>query len=60
MLSEISQSQRQIVPRAVTFWDTEGGMVLARGWGRGNGLMGTEFQFSKVERVWRLVVPQRE
>lgn len=44
--------------RAVKFVETESGTVIARGW-RGRRrkgspcLMGTEFQFCKMEKFWR-------
>lgn len=60
MLSERSQSQKEKtvwfhlgnVPRIASFIATESSMVVARGWGWGNGgfcLTVTEFQFCKIQ-----------
>lgn len=46
------------VPSVVRFIETER-MVVAKGWGEGdmgNYLMGTEFQFRKVKKFWRLTI----
>ena len=64
MLSEISQSQKDkdcvIPPRVVTFTEAERRMVVARGWGRGNGSQfsrGMERQLRKMKEFqrWRVV-----
>ena len=46
----------------VKFAETESGMEVARAWSKEmrSCLMGIEFQFCKMEKLWRLVAQQYE
>ena len=65
MLSERSQTQKDtqcLIPLTGGHWGSQihrdrKQMVGARGWGRGSPcLMGTEFQFGKMRKIWRWMV----
>ena len=49
--------------RVVKFIERESGMLIARGWGEGDGeslFNGHEVQFCKMKKFWRLAVHQCE